>query len=428
MPKIKNVFARQSFFAVLLIGFLIVGTAPAAFGAQLNTFVNPGTPSSPFEMKYQKTIFIEYNQGGEIADQLRGTNWIIEKNAGSENPGVQDLINKINRKLTNDGSNSRISDLNVQYSAQMTGRGLSTSIDYKIILKGELSDYTIRAAQGQAPAIVDMAWRGMTVQGPIVIDDVEINQPISAIKANSPEVYAKIAGTQAENLLLESLIDAEGIKNQPLANWHFLFDPTGINVDAGTFGLSEEIKGFVVSGFTMGESSIREGRQVERVKEAQFSADKQYSVRTVQSADSANIHVIGFAAIDKLDGHEVAGVTPRAPENYATTSTGGFPVGIIYGMAGMAAVGAVAFFWFSNRQLKKEKDQGQSGIDPSRLRAYQTSAASGGYQTVRGEAQLIDDVEYQKTRSVYDEQKEDTSSSSSGSSKGAMPKGWKPKE
>ena len=309
----------------------------------------------------------------------------------------------------------------------MTGRGLSTSIDYKVILKGTLSDYTIRAAQGQAPAIVDMAWRGMTVQGPIVIDDVEINQPISAIQANSPEVYAKMAGTSAEQLLSESLIDAEGIKNQPLVNWHFLFDPTGINVDAGTFGLSEEIKGFVVSGFTMGESSLREGRQVERVKEAQFSADKQYSVRTVQSADSANIHVIGFAAIDKLDGHEVAGVTPRAPENYATTSTGGFPVGIIYGMAGMAAVGAVAFFIFSNRQLKKEKDQGQSGIDPSRLRAYQTSAASGGYQTVRGEAQLIDDVEYQKTRSVYDEQKQDDASSTSGgSSKGAMPKGWKP--
>ena len=100
-------FARQSFFAILLIGFLIVGTSPAAFGAQLNTFINPGTVSSPFEMKYQKTIFIEYNQGGEIADELRGTTWTIEKTAGSENPGIQELINKINRKLTDDGSKAK---------------------------------------------------------------------------------------------------------------------------------------------------------------------------------------------------------------------------------------------------------------------------------------------------------------------------------
>ncbi|KAF6241991.1 hypothetical protein C6988_10605, partial [Nitrosopumilus sp. b1] len=59
---------------------------------------------------------------------------------------------------------------------------------------------------------------------------------------------------------------------------------------------------------------------------------------------------------------------------------------------------------FSNRQLKKEQGQGQTGIDPSRLTGYQTSASSGGYQTNRGEAQLKDDTDYAKTRSVYEEQ------------------------
>jgi hypothetical protein len=58
---------------------------------------------------------------------------------------------------------------------------------------------------------------------------------------------------------------------------------------------------------------------------------------------------------------------------------------------------------FSNRSLKKQQETGQTGIDPSRLRAYETSAGAGGYQTTRGEAQLIDDTDYQKTRSVYDE-------------------------
>lgn len=424
MTKIHYVFTQRSFLAILLIGVLVIGSSPIAWGAQLDAFINPEKPSSPFQMKYQRTVFIEYNDGGELADLLRGADWVIEKKVDSSDPAVQQLRSALNQKFNQDGSSTQISDLNVEYTAHATGRGLYTSIDYKLILKGTLTGYTIRAAQGQAPAIVDMGWRGMTLQGPVTIGDVEINQPISALKQNAPEVYSKLAGSDAEKLLSQSLIDSEAIKNQPLSNWHFLFDPTGINVDAGTFGLAQDIKGFVVSAYTMGESSLREGRQVERIQESALTLDKPYNVRTVQSSDNANIRVIGFGAIDKLDGVEIVGVTPRAPEGTGTTSTGGFPVGIIYGMAGMAAIGAVAFFIFSNRQLKKEQGQGQTGIDPSRLRAYQTSAASGGYQTVRGEAQLIDDADYQKTRSVYDEQKQDESSPSS--SRGSMPKGWKP--
>ena len=320
-----------------------------------------------------------------------------------------------------------ITDLIVEYSAALTGRGLNTSIDYKVILKPTINDYVIRPFSANSPALVDISWRGLAVSGPFVVNtlqygDVEINMPISFIKSVLPDTYSVIAGTQAETLLSKSIIDASFIGEQPLSNWHFLFDPTGINVDASTYGLDESISGFVVSTFTMGESSIREGRQVERVEEASFTADKPYIVRTVQSADNANIKVIGFAAVDKLEGEEVLGVSPQAPQGYATTSTGGFPVSIIYGMAAMAGIGAIAIFFFSSRQLKKEEGKGQQGIDPSQLRGYETSSASGGYQTNRGEAQLISDAEYDKHRSVYETEKP----ASGGNKGGAMPKDWKP--
>jgi hypothetical protein len=186
-----------------------------------------------------------------------------------------------------------------------------------------------------------------------------------------------------------------------MTNWHFLFDPTGINVDAGTFGLDESISGFVISHWTMGESSLREGRQVERVFEAEVNADRKYVIRSVQSADAANLSAIGFGALDKLDGVEIAGITPTAPEGYATTSTGDFPIIIVYGMAAMAAIGGIGFFIFSSRSMKNAATA-QTGIDPGRLTGYQTSASSGGYQTNRGEAQLKDDSSYQQTRTMYD--------------------------
>jgi len=201
--------------------------------------------------------------------------------------------------------------------------------------------------------------------------------------------------------LNKELINADFILEQPLTNWHFLFDPTGINADANTFGLDESIQGFVVSSWTMGESSIREGRQVERVFEAEVMADETYIVRSVQSSDTANLSSIGFGALDVLDGVEIIGVTPTPPEDYMTTSTGGFPIMIIYGMAGMAAIAGIGFFIFSSRAMKRTAT-GQQGIDPSNLVGYQTSESSGGYQTNRGEAQLKTDTDYATTRSVYD--------------------------
>ena len=148
----------------------------------------------------------------------------------------------------------------------------------------------------------------------------------------------------------------------------------------------------------MGESSIREGIQIEREWDASVTGSTHpdipgsisFDLRAVQSSDQANLHALGFGAIDRLEGVEIIGVTPTAPEDFATTSTGNFPVFII-----------------SNRTLKNEA-KGQQGIDPANLVGYQTSAASGGYQTNRGEAQLRDDSDYQQTRSYYE--REDTDS------------------
>lgn len=415
---------KSLLFALFFSGLLISG-GTFAWAAQLDARINPASETADFEIKYQRNIFIEYPEGGELADNLRGKEWEISRFADSSNPGVQEIIKKLNDKIQADGSSSRITDLKVDYNVRLIGRGDNTSIDYKIILFPTLSFFTIRQGTDTSPALIDAAWRGLTVTGPIIVDGVEINQPISAIKTEEPESYSVFLGTEAEMLLSKNIIDAEGIKNQPLSNWHFLFDPTGINVDASTFGLSEEISGFVVSSFTMGESSIREGRQVEKVEEVSFIADKEYFVRAVQSADSAEIDLIGFANIESSYGAEALGVSPTPPEGYATTSTGGFPVMIIYGMAGMAGIGAILVLFMSSRKLKKEEGMGQTGIDPALLRGVATSGASGGYQTVRGEAQLASDADYAQTKSVYEEEKKSESTSET-STRGSLPKGWKP--
>ena len=391
--------SRVVALTIILASILVISSSSAAWAAQMDARINPNLDESFFKVNYQKTVFIEYPNGGKLFDELHTKEWTVRGVADESDPGVQELIGRLNSKIQNDGSASSISALTVTYDFHLKGRNLNTSIDYKVILEGTLTDYVIN--KDQTKTLVDMGWRGLSVTDEIVIDGVEINHPITILKESEPVVYDVLKGSEAEEILSKNLIDAEFIKDQPMTNWHFLFDPTGINVDASGFGLDESIAGFVVSHWTMGESSIREGRQVERVFEAEVNADQNYVVRSVQSADAANLSSIGFGALDSLDGVEIIGVTPTAPEGFATTSTGEFPILIVYGMAGMAAIGGIAFFIFSNRALKNQ-ETAQTGIDPSRLTGYQTSASAGGYQTNRGEAQLRDESNYQQTRNVYE--------------------------
>jgi hypothetical protein len=377
----------------------MVGTSTPVLGAQFDSRINPNNDDSPFKVSYLKTVFIEYPNGGALFDVLRSSDWKVSGTADATNPGVQELMMKLNQGIQDDGSQATISDLNVLYEFQLTGRSIQTSIDYRVILDGTITNYVI--TEDSQKKLVDLGWRGLSTTSSIMIDGIDINIPLGILQTQEPIIYNTFVGTEAEDVLNRELINADFILEQPMTNWHFLFDPTGINADASTFGLDDSIAGFVVSSWTMGESSIREGRQVERVYEAEVMADELYTVRSVQSSDQANLHIIGFGAIDVLDSVEIVGVTPTPPEDYMTTSTGGFPIMVIYGMAGMAAIGGIGFFIVSSRSMKNTSTE-QQGIDPGHLVGYQTSASSGGYQTNRGEAQLKSDDNYAQTRSVYE--------------------------
>ena len=428
--------SRAGIIIASLTVIMIASTIAPAFAAQMEfrTWVQSDSVDE-VEIKFQRTVIINYDEGGMLADELRGQKFAKTFTVTSADPGVNELRDRINYQLSQAGSSAAVTDVQLDYDTKLTGRGLNTSIDYKVILTVTITNHVLRESSGGNSGLVDMNWRGIMVPGEVTVNakgiDHEINLPISFIADVAPGLNSAIMGSEAETLLNTPIMDASGIKNQPLGNWHFLFDPTGINVDAAQFGLSEELAGVVWSSFTMGESSFREGIQTEKEHEATFTTDQTYDLRTIESADSANAFFAGFANIDVLDNQEVVGVYAEAPEGYATTATGEFPVMIIYGMAGFAGMAGIAIFLVSEKKRKKDAAAGnvQTGIDPSQLVGADTSTGSGGYKTNRGEAHLKSD-DYAQTRSVYDspqvEEKKDDDAASASSSKGSMPKGWKP--
>ena len=419
-------------FLTVIIAFS--GIMPVFASSQLEVTIDPNSNTAVAKMTYQRSVAIEYPDGGNVADLLKGKTNKISFTADSSTPGMKELISKLNSYITLKASQAQITDLNLEYLVTMTGRDNSASVDYKIVLRPVIENFVIKFGSGNAPTLLDIDWRGFGANGPVVIStlmhgNVEINLPISAIEKFFPSLALNLKSSEAGDLLNTRLMDGDGIKAQPVGNWHFLFDPTGIGVDAAQHGFQT---GSVLSSFTMGESSLREGLIRELTQEATFTVDKVYVVKTIESAANASIDIIGFANRDTLGSSEIFGVTPSAPEGYASTSSGEFPAFILYGMAGMAAVGGVAMYMMSMRKLKKEKGHyDQTGIDPSNLTGVATSASSGGYQTVRGEAQVKGLEDYNQHQSYYDDNKpqvEEKSEETTSKKGGAMPKGFKPKD
>jgi len=419
----------------LFVGSVIaLGSIAPTFGsAQLEATLEDASGKALAKMTYQRTIWIDYSDGGNLENILAGKNVTVIFSVDSSAMGMKELIQQINSSIASNDSDAYVSDMSLDYVALMTGRDDKMSIDYKIVLRPVIENFVIRDYTGTSPALLDVNWRGFGASDAVEIQTkeygmMEINLPVSLFDKYTPEIAMQLKSSDAGELLAKSIMNADGIRDQPIENWHFLFDPTGIGVDAAQYGFQT---GTVISKYTMGESSLREGIQTERTSEAMFTIDKAYTLETFEASDNASIDIIGFANRDILGNSEVFGVTPTAPEGYATTSSEEFPAMVLYGMAGMAALGGVAMMLMSMRKLKKEKGHyAQTGIDPTQLTGVQTSASSGGYQTVRGEAQVKGLEDYNQHQSYYDDkqQVEEKSETESTSTKGSMPKGWKPEK
>ena len=423
---------------IVIIAFLsffvaISSLSPVFASSQLEVTIDPNTDTAIAKMTYQRSINIDYSDGGKLAE-MNGLSKKISFSAETSNPDVQSLISKINSYILSQGSQAQITELTVEYKSLMTGRSNSMSVDYTVVLHPTIHNFVIKQGSGNAPTLVDVDWRGFGAIGPVVINtlaygDVEINLPLSTFERFTPSLALSLESSDAGEIMSARLMDGDEIKAQPIGNWHFLFDPTGIGADASQYGFQT---GSVISSFTMGESSLREGLIREQVTEGSVTIDKTYKVTSFESSGNASIDLIGFANRDVLGSSEIFGVTPNAPEGYASTSSGEFPAFILYGMAGMAAIGGAAIMIISQRKLKKEgTNLQQTGIDPSQLTGVQTSASSGGYQTIRGEAQVTGLEDYNEHRSYYDEEKpqvEEKTEDKPSSKGGAMPKGFESKE
>jgi hypothetical protein len=388
---------------VALVAVLVVSSMSSASAAQLSWDARTLETAMAPKFTFQRTITIDYSEGGFIADQLRGKSESVQFSLDNSSQDIALLIEQLNKKLEQAGSMARISDLMLDYSAELTGYDSYASIEYDVVLVPTLEQFS--APTSLDAVVLDMSWRGMKAEAPIMIDNYDVISPMSFIENKVPQIYSQLVDTEAESLLSHTMIDASEVQKLGINEWHSLFDPTAIIPGAKPYGFVGE----VVTTFSMGTSDIFNPTR-EKIQQVTLELDKKYVIATFEAADSAVLFVPGYAHPGVFSGYEIIQSSSKASDSEIVSDPDIFPILVMYGLAGTAAAGAAGFFWWSSKKAKKDTALGQTGIDPSNLRCVETSSASGGYKTNRGEAELASESDYAKTKNV--------------SSKGTLPKGW----
>ena len=128
---------------------MIASTIAPAFAAQMEfrTWVQSDSVDE-VEIKFQRTVIINYDEGGMLADELRGQKFAKTFTVTSADPGVNELRDRINYQLSQAGSSAAITDVQLDYDTKLTGRGLNTSIDYKVIITMTITNHVLRESSG----------------------------------------------------------------------------------------------------------------------------------------------------------------------------------------------------------------------------------------------------------------------------------------
>jgi len=332
--------------AILLVSVFVT----PAYAVDLAAALNPAEDTADASFVGVRTITLEYPAGSSLAQELDGQNQRVEFSlngtaTAQDGTGMSGLIAALNRALVQADSPVQASQAVVSYSGVLRGGPTSTVISYRIDLQPTLERIVLQGAEGgQTGRLVDLEWRGIAINEPLVVNapdvgQININYPIGLLQAMYPSLAQKFEGTQATEVLNQPILNFEEF-NAPMTTWHVLFDPVGAY--GGSVGLEGTGGAQALSVYSLGESSLREGAHGIEERDATATIDgATVNVHSTTPPPSGQIQIAGYSDHRESGGAWYSIVTAEAPEG-AQTSTGGFPIQVLLVLGGM--MGAIAIF------------------------------------------------------------------------------------
>jgi hypothetical protein len=343
--NVSTVYVRVIFLLAFVLPTFSSGFFIDASAVQMTTSMVPETNKADALMTAVRFITIDYEPNSQLAQQFNGKDERVQFSLNTSDPGMQQLINTINTDIrTQKGSPVRIENATLDYTGSVKGSSDKVQLAYKIVIEGILSSIVLdKTEQGN---VLDLDWRSVVVDEPLSVNapqygNISVNYPLGLLQINYPQVAQGLANSKAGAIMREPLFNFQDM-GIAMDRWHFLFDPTGSQAGAAGSGFEEVGGARVVSIYSLGESSFREGTFSEKVTQASGNLNgTQVKVESSTPPPSGQIQIAGFSRIEKSGDNELAFVTAQAPEG-TVTATGGFPIQVLLVLGGM--MGAVAVF------------------------------------------------------------------------------------
>ena len=336
---------------IFLITFTVSPFISNSYAVQMTVVLSPKLNQAEPVFTANRFITLQYDPASELAKKFATVNDNVRFQTNASSPGMAELISGINQDIfTEKQSPISIQNATIDYTGTLRGSSDRLILSYKIVFTPSITGFTLPSNSSESGgALVDLDWRGFFTKRPLELQvpslgNVSINYPISLLQIKYPELAQQLNSSEAGQIFHTPLFNFEKI-GTPMERWHFLFDPTGSQASTAGSGYQELGGARVVSIFSFGESSFREGTMEAEEYDATAVVDgTNINIHANTPPPSGQVQIGGFATVSKNGNSEIAFVTENAPEG-TTTATGGFPLQVLLILAGMMAAVSVFVLW-----------------------------------------------------------------------------------
>ncbi len=325
----------------VLIASNIAGQAHAA---QIDASLIPEYDIGAGAFTGTKFIQISYQPGSAASALFDGRIERVEFSIrGTNSSGMAELISAINAALAKVESPVQVGSANITYSGVLKGGPDRLTLTYRVEIIQEFSGFKLnKTALDDIP--IDINWRGFALVDPVYVESpehgrVNINHPIGLLEVTFPEFAGKLMDTDARAIMSEPILDFQELGDMPMDRWHWLFDPTRVLPNLG--GVLGEDAGTarVLSVYSLGECSIREGCPPPKEGDASVTVDgSALDIHISTPQPNSQIEIAGFTSLERAGDHQIIRVRMDNPN----PGVPGFTLQVLLVLGGM--MGAIAVF------------------------------------------------------------------------------------
>lgn len=334
----------------------------------LTSIINP--ESTTASVNYQEThpTQFSYPANSNLALLFKQLPHRISINASSMDTNnqntiaMQNLLKAINDQFQSKNSVVRATGVNVSFIADIERfSDTETSVDQRISVNLNLENFVIPNTNDPSHKYIDLNWRAFVINEPVILQystgkttattkDMDINHLLSMLYSLNPNFKNEINSNSSDTQILNSpLMDFSRLSTS-MNNWYHLFDPAAELAETKGYGFKGEANGAkVVTIYSLGEGSIREGEHVDIVHDTTFGNGKQYKAELTLPAPNGRIDILGYARTVSSPGQDTAIVsqTNEGGSSYA----GNFPIVVLGGLGAIMLV-VVAIVLIKSRKTK----------------------------------------------------------------------------